>query len=156
MFFCPTKQIPFYLLNTLVTAFRIHLIFLSLHSDNVKHTINSSNTAIMHSLLSILTTAIMLLSSVMAFSHQKRLAESEPWHITHLFVFTATPSSQNNQIVFNLFDNNTGMQADTVCSRSVPGSVEDATNFYPCANDDFNFRWDGTTLRIQRFYADPA
>lgn len=110
----------------------------------------------MHTLLTLLTIAVALLTTVMALPHQKRLSESEPWHITHLFVFTATPGSQNNQIVFNLLDNNTGLQTDTICARSVPGCIEDATTFYPCVNDDFNFRWDGTTLRIQRFYTDPA
>jgi hypothetical protein len=92
----------------------------------------------------------------MALPHQKRLAESEPWHLSGLSVFTDSDGSSNSSISFDLVDNNAGLQADTTCSRSVPGSVEDANNFYPCDNSSFNFRWDGTILRIQRFYTDTA
>lgn len=108
----------------------------------------------MHALLTLLTTAVALLTSVMALPHRKRLAESEPWHLTNISIFTAANDSTNNSISFNLVDNNTGLQADTDCSRSALGSVEDANKFYPCANNSFNFRWDGTTLRMQRFYTD--
>ncbi|KAG9857558.1 hypothetical protein KCU98_g936, partial [Aureobasidium melanogenum] len=110
----------------------------------------------MPALLPLLTTTIALLTSVVALPHQKRLAESEPWHLTNLSVFTAANDFTNSSISFNLLDNNTGLQAETTCSRSVLGSVEDANNFYPCADDSFNFRWDGTTLRMQRFYTDTS
>ncbi|KAH0363262.1 hypothetical protein KCU65_g7536, partial [Aureobasidium melanogenum] len=110
----------------------------------------------MHALLTLLTTLVTLLTDVKAVSHQKRLAESEPWHLTNLTVFTATDRSTNSSISFNLVDNNIGLQAETTCSRSVLGSVEDANNFYPCANSNFNFRWDGTVLRMQRFYTDTS
>ncbi|KAH0042564.1 hypothetical protein KCU78_g743, partial [Aureobasidium melanogenum] len=92
----------------------------------------------------------------MALPHQKRLAESEPWHLTNLSIFTSANDSTNSSMSFNLFDNNYGLQADTTCLRSVLGSVEDASTFYPCANESFNFRWDGTILRMQRFYTDPS
>lgn len=110
----------------------------------------------MHVFPSLLTTAVALLTSVMALPHQKRLAESEPWHLTNLSIFTATNGSTNSSISFDLLDNNIGLQADTTCSRSVLGSVEDPSSFYPCANNSFNFRWDGTTLRMQRFYTDTS
>ncbi|KAG9659282.1 hypothetical protein KCU95_g11410, partial [Aureobasidium melanogenum] len=110
----------------------------------------------MHALLTLLTTAVALLTSVMALPYRKRLSESEPWHLTNIFIFTAANDSTNSSISFNLVDNNTGLQADTDCSRSVLGSVEDANKFYPCANNSFNFRWDGTTLRMQRFYTDTS
>ncbi|KAI4753532.1 hypothetical protein E4T52_14365 [Aureobasidium sp. EXF-3400] len=110
----------------------------------------------MHTSLTSLTTVAALCTSVMALPHQKRLAESEPWHLSGLSVFTNSDGSSNSSISFDLVDNNAGLQADTTCSRSVPGSVEDANNFYPCDNSSFNFRWDGTTLRIQRFYTDTA
>ncbi|KAI4737304.1 hypothetical protein E4T50_12224 [Aureobasidium sp. EXF-12298] len=110
----------------------------------------------MHPLLTLFTTIVTLSTSVMALPHQKRLAESEPWHLTNISIFTAVNSSTNSTTSFHLLDNNTGLQADTVCSRSVLGSVEDPNNFYPCANDNFNFRWDGTVLRMQRFYTDTS
>ncbi|KAG9597318.1 hypothetical protein KCU77_g7943, partial [Aureobasidium melanogenum] len=110
----------------------------------------------MHVLLSLFTTIVALFASVMALPHQKRLAESEPWHLMNISIFTAANGFTNSSLSFSLLDNNTGLQADTVCSRSVLGSVEDANNFYPCANDNFNFRWDGTTLRMQRFYTDTS
>ncbi|KAH0151592.1 hypothetical protein KCU67_g10193, partial [Aureobasidium melanogenum] len=110
----------------------------------------------MHPLLNHFTTIAALFTSVIALPHQKRFAESEPWHLTNISVFTAANSFTNSTISFNLLDNNTGLQADTTCSRSVLGSVEDANNFYPCTNDNFNFRWDGTTLRMQRFYTDTS
>jgi hypothetical protein len=110
----------------------------------------------MRASLTSLTTVAALCTSVMALPHQKRLAESEPWHLSGLSVFTSSDGSSNNSILFGLVDNNPGLQADTTCSRSVLGSVEDADNFYPCDNSSFNFRWDGTTLRIQRFYTDTA
>lgn len=108
----------------------------------------------MHALLTLLAIAVALLTEVKAVPHQKRLAESQPWHITNLSIFTATNDSTNNSISFNLVDNNIGLQAETTCSRSALGSVEDANSFYPCANNSFNFGWDGTTLRMQRFYTD--
>jgi hypothetical protein len=92
----------------------------------------------------------------MAFPRQKRLAENEPWHLSGLSVFTSSDGSGNSSISFDLIDNNAGLEANTSCSRSVLGSVEDAYNFYPCDNSNFNFRWDGTTLRMQRFYTDTA
>ncbi|KAH0346668.1 hypothetical protein KCU83_g7235, partial [Aureobasidium melanogenum] len=110
----------------------------------------------MHVLLTLLTTIVTLFASVMALPHQKRLAESEPYHLTNIFIFTAANDSTNSSISFNLVDNNTGLRADTICSRSVLGSVEDASNFHPCANDNFNFRRDGTILRIQRFYTNTS
>lgn len=110
----------------------------------------------MHALPTLLTTALVLSTSVMALPHRKRLAESEPWHLTNLSIFTGTNGSTNSSISFNLLDNNSGLQAETTCSRSVLGSLEDASNFYPCANSSFNFRWDGTTLRMQRFYTDTS
>lgn len=106
--------------------------------------------------LTLLTTVSALCTSVIALPHQKRLAESEPWHLSGLSVFTSSDGSSNNSISFDLVDNNVGLQADTTCSRSVLGYVEDANSFYPCDNSSFNFRWDGTTLRIQRFYTDTA
>jgi hypothetical protein len=110
----------------------------------------------MHASLTLLTTVTALCTSAMALPHQKRLAESEPWHLSGLSVFTSSDNSQNNSISFDLVDNNTGLEANTSCSRSVLGSVEDANNFYPCDNSSLNFRWDGTTLRMQRFYTDTA
>ncbi|KAH0043070.1 hypothetical protein KCU78_g664, partial [Aureobasidium melanogenum] len=110
----------------------------------------------MHPLLNHFTTLVTLFTGVMALPHQKRLAESEPWHLTNISIFTAINDSTNSSISFNLLDNNAGLQADTTCSRSVLGSVEDANNFYPCVDDNFNFRWDGTTLRMQRFYTDTS
>lgn len=108
----------------------------------------------MHTLLTLFAIGATLLNNVMAFPHQKRLAENEPWHLTSLSIFTGANGSTNSFISFNLRDNNIGLQADTICSRSVLGSVEDASNFFPCSNNSFNFRWDGTTLRMQRFYTD--
>ncbi|KAG9690877.1 hypothetical protein KCU95_g8442, partial [Aureobasidium melanogenum] len=110
----------------------------------------------MHALLTLLAIAVALLTEVKAVPHQKRLAESQPWHITNLSIFTATNDSTNNSISFNLVDNNIGLQAETTCSHSALGSVEDANSFYPCANNSFNFRWDGTTLRMQRLYTDTS
>jgi hypothetical protein len=111
----------------------------------------------MHAYLTLLTTAAALYTSVTALPHQKRLFENDPWHLSNISVFTSSDGTKNNSISFNLIDNNAGLQkANTDCSRSVLGSVEDADNFYPCANNNFNFRWDGTTLRIQRFYTDTA
>lgn len=110
----------------------------------------------MHALLTFLATAVALSTNVKAIPHQKRLAESEPWHLTNLSIFTATNDFTNSSMSFNLVDNNIGLQAGTACSRSVLGFVEDVSNFYPCDNSSFNFRWDGTTLRIQRFYTDPT
>jgi hypothetical protein len=92
----------------------------------------------------------------MALPHQKRLAENEPWHLSDISVFTSSGGTMNNSISFNIDDNNAGLQANTDCSRSVPGSVEDSDYFWPCDDSSFNFRWDGTTLRIQRFYTDTA
>ena len=110
----------------------------------------------MRPFLILLTTAAALCVGVSALPHQKRLAESEPWHLSGLSVYTSSDGSRNNSISFNLVDNNAGLQADTDCSRSVLGSAEDADNYYPCGNSSFSFRWDGTTLRIQRFYTDTA
>jgi len=110
----------------------------------------------MHTPLILLTTVAALCTSAMALPLQKRLAESEPWHLSGLSVFTSSDVSKESSILFNLVDNNAGLQANTMCSRSVLGSVEDANNFYLCENSSFNFRWDGTTLRIQRFYTDTA
>ncbi|THX47586.1 hypothetical protein D6D06_09542 [Aureobasidium pullulans] len=106
--------------------------------------------------LALLAAAATLLTSVAALPHQKRLAESEPWHLSRLAVFTGFNGAKNSSIAFNLVDNNAGLQMNTTCSRSVLGSVEDSNNFYPCANRDLNFRWDGTTLRLQRYYKDTA
>ncbi|KAH0284891.1 hypothetical protein M436DRAFT_75126 [Aureobasidium namibiae CBS 147.97] len=99
---------------------------------------------------------VIVLHICIQWSDQKRLAESEPWHLSGLSVFTSADGSRNNSISFDLVDNNVDLQAGTTCSRSVLGPVEDADNFYPCDNSSFNFRWDGTTLRIQRFYTDTA
>ncbi|CAD0083768.1 unnamed protein product [Aureobasidium vineae] len=110
----------------------------------------------MYTFRTLLTAAVALSSSAMALPRQKPLAESEPWHLLGLSVFTASTGSSNNSISFDLVDNNAGLQASTACSRSVPGSVEDANNFYPCDNNSFSFRWDGTTLRMQRTYKDTA
>lgn len=110
----------------------------------------------MHAHLTLLITAAALYTIVTALPHQKRLSENEPWHLSDISVFTSPDGTKNNSISFNLIDNNTGLQADTDCSRSVLGSVEDADNFHTCANNSFNFRWDGTILRIQRFYTDTA
>ncbi|TIA46326.1 hypothetical protein D6C79_05260 [Aureobasidium pullulans] len=106
--------------------------------------------------LALLAAAATLLTSVAALPHQKRLAESEPWHLSRLAVFTGFNGAKNSSIAFNLVDNNAGLQMNTTCSRSVLGSVEDPNNFFPCANRDLNFRWDGTTLRLQRYYKDTA
>jgi len=110
----------------------------------------------MHASLTLLTSAAALYTSVLAFPHHKRLAESEPWHLSGLSVFTSADGSRNNSISFDVVDNNAGLQADTTCSRSVLGSVENADIFYPCDDNSFNFKWDGTTLGIQRFYTDTA
>jgi hypothetical protein len=110
----------------------------------------------MHASLTLLTTVTTLCTSVMAFPHQKRLSENEPWHLSGLSIFTSSDNSGNSSISFDLVDNSPGLEANTSCSRSVLGSVEDANNFYPCDNSSFNFRWDGTTLRMQRFYTDTA
>jgi hypothetical protein len=110
----------------------------------------------MHAPLTLLTTVTALYTTAMALPHQKRLAENEPWHLSDLSVFTSYDGSGNSSISFNLIDNNAGLEANTTCSRSVLGSVEDADNFYPCDNSSFNFRRDGTTLRMQRFYTDTA
>lgn len=108
----------------------------------------------MHAPWTFLTTALALLTSVTALPHQKRLAENEPWHLTNLTVFTGSNGAKNSSIAFNLVDNNPGLQLNATCSRSVLGSIEDPNNFYPCSSEGLNFRWDGTTLRIQRFYTD--
>jgi hypothetical protein len=110
----------------------------------------------MHARLTLLTTAAALYTSVTALPHQKRLSENESWHLSDISVFTSSDGTKNDSISFNLIDNNAGLQANTDCSRSVLGSIEDADNFYPCDNNSFNFRWDGTILRIQRFYTDTA
>ncbi|KAL2035799.1 hypothetical protein VTO58DRAFT_101717 [Aureobasidium pullulans] len=94
--------------------------------------------------LALLAAAATLLTSVAALPHQKRLAESEPWHLSRLAVFTGFNGAKNSSIAFNLVDNNAGLQMNTTCSRSVLGSVEDSNNFYPCANRDLNFRWDSS------------
>ncbi|CAD0110297.1 unnamed protein product [Aureobasidium uvarum] len=98
----------------------------------------------MYTSWTLLTTAAALSTSAMALPHQERLAESEPWHLFALSVFTSSTTSTNNSISFDLIDNNAGLQASTTCSRSVLGSVEDANIFYPCDNNSFNFRWDAT------------
>jgi hypothetical protein len=110
----------------------------------------------MHAHLTLPITAAALYTSVTALPHQKRLSENQPWHLSDISVFTSSDGTQNNSIAFNLIDDNAGLEANTDCSRSVPGSVEDADNFYPCDENSFNFRWDGTILRIQRFYTDTA
>lgn len=110
----------------------------------------------MHISWTLLTTAAALCTGAIVLPHQKRLAESEPWHLSSVSVFTSSDGTRNSSIDFNLVDNNVGLQADTACARSVLGSVEDSDNFHPCDNSSFNFRWDGTTLRIQRFYTDTA
>ncbi|KAI5195992.1 hypothetical protein E4T39_07977 [Aureobasidium subglaciale] len=108
----------------------------------------------MYSSLSFLVAALSLSSTAIAFPHQKRLAEKEPWHLTNISVFTSSNDLRNSSISFNLVDNNAGLTANTTCSRSTPGSVEDGNNFYPCTDKSFNFRWDGRTLRLQRHYID--
>jgi hypothetical protein len=110
----------------------------------------------MYAPLALLTTAAALCTSAIALPHQKRLAENEPWHLSGISVFTSSDGTKNDSISFNVIDNNAGLQANTDCSRSVLGSVENADKFYSCDNNSFNFRWDGTTLRIQRFYTDTA
>ncbi|KAI4721843.1 hypothetical protein E4T48_01842 [Aureobasidium sp. EXF-10727] len=93
-----------------------------------------------------LAAALAFSASAMTLPHQKRLAESEPWHLIGLSVFTSSIGSTNNSITFDIVDNNAGLQAYTTCFRAAPGSVEDPNIFWPCEDDQFNFRWDGTTL----------
>ncbi|KEQ91084.1 hypothetical protein AUEXF2481DRAFT_8881 [Aureobasidium subglaciale EXF-2481] len=108
----------------------------------------------MHACSLFLAATFALVTTITALPHRKRLAENEPWHLTNLAVFTSSNGLRNGSISFNLVDNNVGLQVNTFCFRSVASSVEDGGSFYPCGNKDFNFRWDGTTLRLQRRYID--
>ena len=87
------------------------------------------------------------------------ISESEPWILTHIKKFEATSANGVSYITFDLEDTNDRIQLKTTCTRVVlpgKGNILDGATTVSCANPDVAFSYDGSTIKIQRSYNDPA
>ncbi|KAF1345542.1 hypothetical protein BDV97DRAFT_50861 [Delphinella strobiligena] len=103
-------------------------------------------------LLCALSLAIPTLTAPPRTQHSKRLAENKPWHLSDIVL---GPSSFS----FQFSDENTGLELQTTCSRTITGSntsIIDPETYYPCSNQTVSYRLGDGVIDVERGYIDLA
>ncbi|KAK4574322.1 hypothetical protein LTR86_002083 [Recurvomyces mirabilis] len=87
--------------------------------------------------------------------------EDTPWDIRDLVAFQAAPGANAaSYIKLHFCDQNTGLELETECSRTLAvGSSDspiDTETWYPCDNADVRFKYGGDTVWIERAFTSPC
>jgi hypothetical protein len=86
--------------------------------------------------------------------------ENSPWLLTQITVFNPLPNATDSAFIqFALQDTNAQLQLNTTCQyyapTRVPTPVTSGDGYVSCANQAVGFKYNGTSIFIERMYSYP-